>query len=169
MEIIIWIGILFCLSQSAMFSGLNLAFFSLSRLHLEMESKRNDKNAKIKSPYRITLSDERLFSIAGLWESYTDEDENSIYSFTIITTTANEQVAPLHDRMPVILTEESEKKWLNDDLDTSEHRALLKPYESEALKTYQVSTMVNSAKNDTPDLILAKKDDPPGGTLSLFN
>ncbi len=97
--------------------------------------------AKSKIPHRITLLGDDLFSFAGLWEQYIDQDENQIYTFTIITTNANETVAPLHDRMPVILDQKTEQMWLDDRLEIHKHLDLLKPYAPEAIRTYPVSSM----------------------------
>lgn len=111
--------------------------------------KRNDT----KQPYRITMKDDRPFAFAGLWDRWKSGNE-VITTCTIITTEANEIVQPVHTRMPVILTEEQQADWLDPSIQhPADLKALLKPYSPEKMKTYEVSTLVNSPKNDTPDLL----------------
>ncbi len=103
-----------------------------------------------KMPVRITMRDETLFAMAGLWDEWRDPKVgNTIKSFTVITVPANELIAPIHDRMPAILHPNSEKKWLRlDPMDD-----LLHPYLEEEMKLYPVSNKLNSPLNDSPDLI----------------
>jgi putative SOS response-associated peptidase YedK len=70
--------------------------------------------------------------------------------------------------MPVILTKETEKVWLDDQLTTEAHREILQPCDPQDVLAYRVSTKVNSVRNDNPDLILPAKHEGFGGTLSLF-
>ncbi len=111
------------------------------------------KMAGLKQPYRITLKNEELFAYAGLWDTWKDSEGNHINSFTIITTDANEIVSELHDRMPVILSPENESKWLDNNAETSGILNLLKPYPSELMIKYPVSSLVNSPANNTEELI----------------
>jgi putative SOS response-associated peptidase YedK len=131
------------------------------------EWKKTD--AKTKIPHRITLMKETLFSFAGLWEKYIDPDENHIYSFTIITTSANEAIAPLHERMPVMLDQHAEDRWLDDSLDTHQHLELLKPYDPTVIRTYPVSNMVNKPENDNPELIRASVPSSGNGAPGFFD
>ncbi len=110
---------------------------------------------KKKLPYRFTLLNRKAFAFAGLWSQWKSEDQKEVYeSFTILTTKPNEQVATLHDRMPVILTKEEEKLWLSDDVPPIELIQLCDPYPAEEMKMYPVSTEVNKATNNHQDLIL---------------
>ena len=107
-----------------------------------------------KIPMRILLKSHDLFAMAGLWEHWTSPDGNSIFSCTIITTKPNQLMASIHDRMPVILKPEDEKIWLNPSIrDPHVLKSLLKPYDSERMKAYEVSPLVNSPKNNSPELI----------------
>ena len=107
-----------------------------------------------KTPYRICLKDEGLFSFAGLWDSWTDENTGEIIdSFTIITTSANSKVAPIHDRMPVILEQEEEKIWLNMQTDPVEIDSVLDQFSVDNIKVYQVSKLVNSPVNDNSGIL----------------
>lgn len=115
-----------------------------------------------KIPYRFTMADESPFAMAGLWDVWKDHKNNIIGSFTIITTTANELMAPIHDRMPVILDKEGSQKWLQNT-EPAELQYLLKPFPSDKMKAYRVSAKVNSVKNEGPDLLEAE------GRLDLFS
>lgn len=111
-------------------------------------------DAKHKQPYRIALKNDELFAFAGLWDSWNDKDSGEILNtFTIITTEANKLVQPVHDRMPVILSEEHEHLWLSKVTGKKEIEELLVPIEAVKLKIYAVSDKVNSPRNDVPDII----------------
>lgn len=107
-----------------------------------------------KQPFFIHLEERKPFAFAGLWESWTGADGSVLETCTVLTTEANEKLAELHHRMPVILPEESYAEWLNP----GENRAkaiqeLLKPYPSETFSYYPVSERVNSPRNDDPSCI----------------
>jgi putative SOS response-associated peptidase YedK len=105
-----------------------------------------------KIPYRIGLQDNAPFAMAGIWEKWKNPEGVIIHSFSIITTIANSLIEEIHDRMPVILNREDEKKWLNPAYKT-ELLELLRPYPSERMKKYPVSKKVNSPLNDVPDIL----------------
>lgn len=113
------------------------------------------KLGKHKEPYRIIKRDKTPFALAGLWDLWSSMD-TALYSCTIITTTANDVVQNLHERMPVILDDEKDiELWLNPDI--SDHdllKNLLKPYPSENITYYQVSSQVNSPGINMPQLII---------------
>jgi putative SOS response-associated peptidase YedK len=116
------------------------------------EWKRYDDNTK--TPMRIKLKSNQLFAMAGLWERWKSSSGNMIYSCSVITTTPNELMKDIHDRMPVILTPEDEKVWLSpktNDIHDLNH--LLKPLPEEAMEAYEVSHLVNTPKNNAPNLI----------------
>lgn len=116
------------------------------------EWKRLDDRTKI--PMRIRLKTDELFGMAGLWESWNSLTGEKIYSCTIITTAANNLMASIHDRMPVILKREDEQTWLNPALtDYSELNQLLKPFDDRLMDAYEVSSLVNSPKNNGVQLI----------------
>ncbi len=113
-----------------------------------------EKVGKIKVPHYFKLLNDQLFGFAGLYDIYTDAEGNKLKSYTIITTEANEMVAPIHNRMPVILSPKNEEIWLNPDLhDPAELLPLLKPYPVELMESYIVSTLVNKPQNDSPQLL----------------
>jgi putative SOS response-associated peptidase YedK len=105
-----------------------------------------------KQPYYIRMEDDSPFAFAGLWESWQNGKE--IRSATIITTDANDVVAPIHDRMPVILHPEDYYLWLDPDFEEKEPLTLLlKPYPAETMEAYPVSRSVNSPSNNEPSII----------------
>lgn len=111
------------------------------------------KDGGKKLPYRICLEPEELFAFAGLWESWKDSSGKPLYTFTIITTTANEIVSPIHDRMPVILEPELESQWINKQLNVDDALKMLKPYPAHKMKHYRVSEKINNVRNNSPELI----------------
>jgi putative SOS response-associated peptidase YedK len=89
-----------------------------------------DKGNRIK--WRIALRSEPLFALAGLWEWWRDRDSGEgVPSYTIVTCAANAAIAPLHERMPVILRQADEARWLDPAADG---QALLAPFDAEALR-----------------------------------
>lgn len=109
-------------------------------------------NSKEKIPYRILMNDESLFAMAGLWDSWKDENGETIDSFTILTTTPNKLMAEIHSRMPVILPREHEKTWLGDS-SPEELEKLLVSYPESEMTAYPVSKLVNSPANDKPEIL----------------
>lgn len=131
------------------------------------EWKRVNKKSKI--PYRFILNEQEPFAFAGLWEEYENEEKELIHTFTIITTEANEVVSPIHDRMPVILTKESEKVWMDNDAKENEILDVLKPLDAKLMGSYTVSSRVNNVLNDDPTLIEASAPADQFGNYSLFD
>jgi putative SOS response-associated peptidase YedK len=112
------------------------------------------KVGKSKVPMRIILKSGEPFGFAGLWETWMSPDGVPLHSCTIITTTPNAVMGPIHDRMPVILPREAEGMWLAPGrVQTSVLKAMLVPYPAADMEAYQVSALVNSPRNDTPDAI----------------
>lgn len=123
------------------------------------------KNERPKQPYFIHLRDELPFAFAGLWEHW-NHGELTIDSCTVVTTTANDLLRPLHERMPVILDRAGCEQWLDPALDDEARlQSLLTPYPSEQMAFYAVSTKVNSARCDEPVCIEAAAPLPRQGTL----
>jgi len=109
---------------------------------------------KAKVPHFIHMQDRRPFAFAGLWDEWHSPDGGVLRSATIITTVPNELMAPLHNRMPVIISPEHYEEWLDPAPRAPESlQPLLQPYAAAAMAAYPVSTLVNSPENDTPTLI----------------
>lgn len=109
-----------------------------------------------KQPFHIRLADHGTFGLAGLWEQWKSPEGSWVQSCTILTTSANSLMQPLHDRMPVILPPERYDLWLDPGLhDVAPLQELLAPFPAEALVAVPVSKAVNKVGNDGPSLILS--------------
>ncbi|WP_160723367.1 SOS response-associated peptidase [Bacillus sp. USDA818B3_A] len=107
-----------------------------------------------KTPMRIHLKSNDLFAMAGLWEAHRDKDGKMLYSCSVITTEPNELMKDIHDRMPVILKREDEPAWLKPNMaDTVKLKSLLVPFDENLMESYEVSSLVNSPKNNSIELI----------------
>ena len=112
------------------------------------------KDGKQYQPYRFGMTNKKPFALAGLWENWSKNGKN-ITSCTIITTTPNAVTERVHDRMPVILSEEKMDIWLDRSMDKpDELKKLLVPFDASIMESYPVSTDINSAKNEGQELIL---------------
>jgi len=114
------------------------------------EWKKSD--AKTKQPYAFKMSDGTPFAFAGLWDAWKDSAGQWLQSFSIITTEANEIMAPVHNRMPVILHPKDFARWLRRD----EERPpvdLLRPFESEAMAAAPANNLVGNVKNNGPEML----------------
>ncbi len=112
------------------------------------------KQDKSKVPMYIHLEDNELFAFAGLWEVWQSPDGSELQTCTILTTEPNDLIKPLHHRMAVILEKSDYDTWLDsDEVPTDVLQSLMKPYPQEKMRVYEVSTLVNSPKNDEPALI----------------
>ena len=106
-----------------------------------------------KQPFCIRLKDGDLFAFAGLYDIWHDAEGSELYSYTVITTTPNDLVASIHNRMPVILRQEDEDVWLDKESDPAQLLALLKAYPADKMEAYPVSRAVNSPANDGAELM----------------
>ena len=107
-----------------------------------------------KRTMRIVIQSGEPFAFAGLWSMWRDPDGNRISSCAIITAAANELLNPIHDRMPVILSRELEELWLDRSIDDpGALSSVLNPYPDEEMEAFEVSTLINSAANDGPEVI----------------
>ena len=102
----------------------------------------------------IGLKSRRPFAFAGLWEQWRPPEGEAIESCTILTTEPNEFMRPIHARMPVMLPATSYTQWLDPTVqDLHALQALLRPYPSEELTAYPVSTLVNNPRHDVPECL----------------
>lgn len=105
-----------------------------------------------KQPYCIAPADGRPLAFAGLWERW-ERDGQVVESCTILVTSANTLIAPIHDRMPVILDPEDEARWLDPTItDPAALKPLLVPGPVARLRVWPVSTAVNAPVHDGPEL-----------------
>ena len=129
------------------------------------EWKRAGTHAPTQAMY-IHRRDHHLFAFAGLW-ARTHTDDGELLSFTIVTGPPSELVAPIHDRMPVVLDRGSYAAWLDPLTDPDRAQALLRPAADAAWIAQPVSAHVNSAHNDDPRCI-EPAPPPPPAQGSLF-
>jgi putative SOS response-associated peptidase YedK len=112
------------------------------------------RQGKARQPYFIQMADQRPFAMAGLWESWEGPDHRVIESCTILTTRPNELMEPIHDRMPVILPDESCTEWLDPGgSDPEPLKRFLVPFNAEPMKLHPVGTYVNRPENEGPECI----------------
>jgi putative SOS response-associated peptidase YedK len=110
---------------------------------------------KLKQPYLMRLENKALFFLAGIWEAWISSEGEVIETAAMLTTSANDIISKVHDRMPVILKPENFSAWLNDTQDIDSLLPLLAAYESADMEVYPVSTKVNSGRNENPECIEA--------------
>ncbi|NIX16279.1 MAG: hypothetical protein GWN11_10515 [Candidatus Dadabacteria bacterium] len=114
-------------------------------------TKRIDRTTK--KLFFVNSKDGNIFGFAGLWDIW-GRDGGNLTTFTIVTTTANNLIEGISDRMPVILYKEDEQKWLDPNIqDPAEVTPLLKAYTSEQMEVYEISNYVNRAENEGPGCI----------------
>jgi putative SOS response-associated peptidase YedK len=107
-----------------------------------------------KQPYHLKISNGRSFAFAGLWESWSSDEEGELRSCTILTTEANDLVGEVHHRMPVILPPETYDLWLDPAVREAEQLlSLLVPYPTEDMEAYPVSRRVNNPSNNEPGCV----------------
>jgi putative SOS response-associated peptidase YedK len=97
------------------------------------------------------MKDGSPFGIAGIWENWKHPASGEwIRTFAIITTDANDLVADVHDRMPVILAPRDYDRWLSEEPDP---RDLMRPHPAEPMRMWPISTRVNKPENDDPSIV----------------
>jgi putative SOS response-associated peptidase YedK len=109
-----------------------------------------------KQPVYLHLKDNNPFAFAGLWEIWASPDGSEVRSCTIITTSPNSLIEPIHNRMPAILSPDDYSYWLKtDEQPIDELNKLLISYPADQMVAYPVSKLVNAPQVDSPELIKA--------------
>ncbi len=104
-----------------------------------------------KIPQRILMKDDSLMVMAGIWEVWS-KGPAPVYSYSIITCPPNEEMVPIHNRMPVIFPYKDQwEEWLSD-MELNRVLDMLHTPDNDILKTYEVSTQVNNVRNNGPEL-----------------
>jgi putative SOS response-associated peptidase YedK len=113
------------------------------------------REGTVRQPYRVVREDGRPLALAGLWAGWKDPSTEQVRrTFTIVTTTPNEAMADLHDRMPVHLPDHAWDRWLQPaPAEPDELLAMLQPTDEIALRIYAVNRYVNDVRRDGPELI----------------
>lgn len=120
-------------------------------------------------PWRITLKSKSLFSMAGLWEEYEDQEGNAFHTFSIITTSSDLWLADITERVPVIFSAKEEKVWLNKQATEEELLSLLNLPVAHILEGYHVSPLINDVKKEGEYLIRPTPASDQFGNLTLFD
>jgi putative SOS response-associated peptidase YedK len=116
-----------------------------------------------KRPFKIHLRDEPIMSVAGIWETWRAGTPDERRSFSILTTAANDFMREIHDRMPVILDRSDEDAWLDPGVHEPDVlKTLLKPCPSSWMNAVEVSTLVNSVKNNSSEILNPVASSPIG-------
>ena len=117
-----------------------------------------------KQPYvirrRAENGERQTFAMAALWETWASAEGSEIDSCAVVTCEANETLAPIHHRMPVILDEKDWDTWLDPATPLKEAQALLRPAPGDLLDATPISTRINNVANDDPSLLERELIDP---------
>ncbi|MCC5920460.1 MAG: SOS response-associated peptidase [Cyclobacteriaceae bacterium] len=135
--------------------------------HGFFEWKQSGKKSKI--PYFIKHKSLDIISFAGIWEEFEDENNETKHCFTIITTSAPSSIESIHNRMPVILDDETEKVWMDSYSNEDQLKEVLQEANQLPLSFYTVSSEVNKVSNNFSDLHLPSAPMDQHGNYTLFN
>jgi len=120
-----------------------------------------EKVDKEKVPYFIKPVKGGCFVLAGLWDEWYDiNSDKKVISVALITTNPNDKIKTIHDRMPVVLHKKDWKTWMDNNTSLAELNRLFLPYESKHMKMIEVSSLVNSVKNNSSECIKPYKKKP---------
>jgi putative SOS response-associated peptidase YedK len=111
-----------------------------------------------KQPFFIRQKDSEMSYFAGIYEIWEKANQNTLYTFSIITTEANAKMAEIHHRMPVIIHEKDDYTWLTE-CNKKKLLHLLQPLQSEEIEYYPVSKLVNDVHHNHPELLKELKTD----------
>ena len=120
-----------------------------------------------KHPYAFELSNGNWIGFAGLWDAWKDKDGHWLQSFAIVTTEANELMAPIHPRMPVILHPRDYDRWLDREETERLPIDLLRPFESDEMEAFLANPKVGNVRNNGPELMRIAAAAAEDGSLPL--
>ena len=129
--------------------------------------KRIGKKTSV--PYRFVATDQELFSMAGFWEEFEDENGRSMCTFKLITIPSNGIVASIHERMPVLFKQPEEHVWMNKDSNELQLLNLLKGYHSAEMNFYPVTPRIADSEVNLPSMVLPTQAADQFGNLTLFD
>ena len=117
------------------------------------------RTGKTKQPYCFEVNDGSLFAFAGLWERWENRSGEWVKTCSILTTMPNAVTAPVHDRMPVILDPDGYQLWLDPGMTNMDAASdLLKPFDARLMRSFPVSTRINSVVNDDAECSRSRTD-----------
>ncbi len=106
-----------------------------------------------KKPYTIDLANGQMFALAGLWDAWKDKDGRWLQSYAIVTTAANELMASIHDRMPVILRPRDYDRWLDREPTEQPPIDLLRPFPADEMEMHPANPAVGNVRNNGPEML----------------
>ncbi|QWB96158.1 SOS response-associated peptidase [Mycoplasmatota bacterium] len=119
-----------------------------------------DKTDKNEPPRRILTTDQKIFPMAAIWNTFIKDDGTKVHTVAIVTTKSNDMMSQIHDRMPVILNKKGEDVWLNPmNQNPKDLKKILIPYQSHKMKMYKVSKKINASSYDFEDALIEIEDD----------
>lgn len=135
------------------------AFYEWKKVPATKDIRGKKTEMVEKHPMCVRMKDKKPFMFAGLFSIWKDAEEKEHPSFTIITTEPNTLMAPIHNRMPVILPEQHFEQWLDRDYkDIEQLKKLLVSYPPTKMQAYRVSTVVSNSRNDVPECLEPVKE-----------
>jgi putative SOS response-associated peptidase YedK len=108
-----------------------------------------------RKPFTVDLANGQMFALAGLWDAWKDKDGRWLQSYAIITTAANELMASIHDRMPVILRPRDYDRWLDREPTEQPPLDLLRPFPSDEMEMHPANPAVGNVRNNGPEMLSA--------------
>lgn len=124
---------------------------------------------KTSIPYRFIFKSQNLFSFPAIWEEFEDTEGNQIQTFAIITSQSDKLVNTIQERMPVILSRESEKVWLDKETTDDVLMKIISSSETREMNYYPVSPRISQQDVDVPSLIVPTPPSDQHGNLTLFD
>lgn len=103
-----------------------------------------------RQPYYITSRAGDALALGAIWDRWKNPAGEWLQSFSIITGAPNDLVAPIHDRMPVIIPPDDFQRWLSPTTTADDAKAMMKVYPSDVMQAWEVSKGVNNPRNDNP-------------------
>ena len=121
----------------------------------------------LKQPYVFEFANAQPMAFAGLWDAWKDKEGHWLQSFAIVTSEANELMAKIHPRMPVILHTRDYDRWLDREETEQLPIDLLRPFESEEMEMYEANPKVGNFRNNGPEMMRAAIKAAEDGELPL--
>ena len=129
------------------------------------EWQREGKN---RIPHFVRREDDVIMAYAGIYDRWRSPGGTDVFSYSIITTTANERIRPIHERMPVVLNRQDVRRWLHPQTPRHDLQELMQPLPVAQTRVCRVSDAVNKPANNHAGLLEEQDDEPPvGGIIPL--
>lgn len=114
------------------------------------EWQRDGKN---RIPYFVSREDDDIMAYAGIYDRWRSPEGMDVFSYSIITTTANERIQAIHERMPVVLNRQDVRRWLHPETSVGQLQELMQPLLEARTRVYRVSDAVNKPAHNYPALL----------------